>query len=992
MAKRQQEKEPVPKTGKTPAEQAPARLTMTASHEPAFYTVGMGGSAGGLEAFGQFFAHLPPNTGMAFVLVSHLDPTHKALLAELLQHSTQMKVTEAEDGMVVRPNAVYVIPPNTDLSIKNGRLHLLEPSAPRGLRMPIDFFFRQLAADQHDKAIAIVLSGMGSDGTLGIKAIKENSGLVLVQDPASAKFAAMPESARNSGRVDVMASAEELPVRLLQFLARAPVPVPVSTVVDDESNTALPNVFTLLRLQTGNDFSNYKPTTILRRIERRMNVHQLDSQAAYVRYLRDHPQEVDLLYKELLIGVTSFFRDRGLFDYLGQTAIPALLSSRADDRPLRVWVPACSTGEEAYSIAITIKESLARSNLARQPKVQIFATDIDSDSISKARQGLFSASIAADVSPQRLERYFVRDGDGYRVGKEIRELVVFAPQNLLGDPPFTKLEIVCCRNFFIYVNSEMQQKLLSLMHYSLIPRGLLILGSAESIGNLGHLFAPLDKKWKVFQRQETARRPILEMSPLHVPREPSPVPPAEKSLPTSTDIPYAAQRALLDFYAPPSVVVNSEGDIVYVNGRTGRYLEPSSGKVNINIFAMARDGLREELVPAFRKAKKDKATVVVSGIQVNCNGSHISVNLTIQPFVEPANLLGTYLLIFEEQAPTPEQNQARKKKATTKRSTASATELEDRLRATQELLQATMEEKEANQEELRSLNEELQSNNEELQSTNEELTTSKEELQSLNEEMQSVNAELRDKLDEQSQTNNDMANLLNGIEIATIFLDSHLCVKRFTPKATRIVNFIAGDLGRPLHDLVTKLKYNRLVEDARQVLETLIPQEAQLQDLDGHWYQIRVLPYRTTDNKIDGVVCTFTEITTLKQAEAELQAARALAENVIATIREPLLILDANLRVVSASRSFYSIFQQNRTATEGRLIFDLGDRQWDIPELRKLLETILPENTTFDDFWVEHDFPRLGPRVLLLNARRVLGNDNQSGLILLAIEDVTKPT
>jgi chemotaxis methyl-accepting protein methylase len=947
----------------------------------------MGGSAGGLEAFGQFFAHTRPDTGMAFVLVPHLDPTHKALLAELLQRSTQMKVAEVEDGIQVRPNAVYVIPPNADLSILHGKLRLLEPAAPRGLRMPIDFFFRQLALDRQEKAVGIVLSGMGSDGTLGLRAIKENSGLVMAQDPASAKYDAMPRSAINSGLVDIVATAEELPARLIQCLTHKPVLPSEPLLADEESGSALEKVFVLLRAHTGSDFSCYKRTTILRRIERRISVHQLGSLPRYVRFLREYPQEVDLLYKELLIGVTNFFRDTGLYDFLKATALPTLLESHADGRPLRVWTPACSTGEETYSLAIVIKETLEGLNLPQPPPIQMFATDIDKDAIDKARQGLYSVNIASDVSAQRLKRFFVRDGAGYRIGKQIREMVVFAPQNVLTDPPFTKLDILCCRNFLIYVNGETQKKLLPLLHYALSPGGLLILGSAESIGTFGHLFSPLDHKWKIFQRQETAERPIIEMPAPQSPREPAPYQPPGTPPEPAADLPYAVQRALLDAYAPSSVVITSEGDIVYVNGRTGRYLEPSSGKVNVNVFAMAREGLREELGGAIRKARDDKAPVSIRGVRVKTDGGGTVIDLTVKPLAEAATMQGLLLVVFEEVAAAA----AGRKKAASSRPAAPAAEVEEKLRRSQELLQTTVEEKEATQEELRSANEELQSNNEELQSTNEELTTSKEELQSLNEELQTVNSELQGKLDELSQSNNDMTNLLNGIEIATIFLDNRLCVKRFTPQATRIVNLIASDVGRPLTHLVTKLKYDHLVDDARQVLETLVPKEAEVQGRDGRWYHVRVLPYRTSDNVIDGVVSTFADITVMKEGETELLRARRFAESIIATIREPLVVLDGKLRIVSASRSFYGTFQVTPAQTEGRLIYEIGQRHWDIPALKELLETVLPADTTFEDFRVEHDFPTIGHKTLLLNARRIAWEDQAgAGLILLAMEDISE--
>ena len=711
---------------------------MESSLEP--HIVGIGASAGGLEALEQFFAHLPPDTGMAFVLVPHLEPTHKGMMPELLGRHTEMPVVEVEDGMRVRPNCVYVIPPNADLSILHGKLQVLEPVAPRGQRLPIDFFFRHLAADQKEKAIGIILSGMGSDGTLGLKAIKENSGMVMVQDPPSAKYDVMPRSAISTGMADYIAAAQELPARLIQYVTHSPAVPQERAAVEGEPSAALEKVFVLLRAHTGNDFSCYKTSTINRRIERRMSVHQFDGLPRYVRFLQQNPQEVELLYKELLIGVTNFFRDPGLFDFLKEKAIPQLLQGRTKDTPLRVWNPGCSTGEETYSLAILLKECLEELQVQGGPAIQIFATDLDMDAVEKSRRGKFSRAIAADVSPERLARFFVHEDEGYRIKKEVRDLVVFAPQNLLVDPPFTRMDILCCRNLLIYVNAETQKKLLPLMHYALNPGGLLILGTAEGIGDSDRLFSPLDKKSRIFQRTEVLETPRLEMPASAVPRHLAGIAEPEKPGVADMDITYAAQRALLDCYGPPSVVVNAEGDILYVNGRTGKYLEPSSGKVNNNVFAMAREGLREQIGAALRSAATRKSPVTSSGVKVKSNGGFTTVNLTVRPLAEPAAQRGMLLMVFEETTAGQAETAAEDGPNPTSPA-APATELEEELRHARERLQAATEEMEATQEELRSANEELQSNNEELQSSNEEMTSSKEELQSLNEEMQTVNAE-----------------------------------------------------------------------------------------------------------------------------------------------------------------------------------------------------------------------------------------------------------
>ena len=991
---------PGPKASlKTPPKEkkAPGKIAKKAP----FYIVGMGGSAGGLEAFERFFDNLPPDTGMAFVLVPHQDPTHKGMMPELLQRHTRMKIFPVEDGMKVRPDQVYIIPPNKDMSIFHGTLQLLEPSTPRGLRMPIDFFFRHLAEDQGEKAIGIILSGMGTDGTLGLKAIKEKMGIAMVQDLKSAKYDGMPRSAMDTGLVDFVAPAEELPTKMIGYVKHSLRVSREGPVLEEKASSGLQKIFVLLRAHTGHDFSFYKKNTLYRRIERRTSVHQISSLPQYIRYLQTNPQELDFLFRELLIGVTSFFRDPEAFAAVQEKAAPHLLKARGRGDTLRIWMPGCSTGEEAYSMAILLRESLEKLKPRDILKIQIFATDIDKEALEKARQGTYPSNIAADVSPERLQRFFIKEDTAYRVRKEIREMLVFAPQNILMDPPFTKLDMICCRNLLIYLTPELQKKVLPLFHYSLHPGGILFLGSAETIGVFGDLFSPLDTKWKIFKRKESGPRTVgrVDLPPsLLSPEVPRTSGPRRVPENMETEIPDLAQKILLDNFAPPAVIINEKGDILYIHGRTGKYLEPSAGKANMNIFSMAREGFRMELGSAIRKAAGQKKEIALKGLQVKTNGGYQAIHLLVRPIRQPEGRQGLLLVVFSEAENLPQPPGAGKTRpaAPAKPGTRVAG-LEKELKYTKELLQTTVEEMETSQEELKSSNEELQSTNEELQSNNEELSTSKEEMQSLNEELATLNEELQVKIDELSQSNNDMKNLLNGTDIATIFLDIHLRIKRFTSPATQVFNLIQADLGRPIAHLAPNLKYENWVRDVEEVLKTLVSKEAQIQSKDGRWYLMRILPYRTLDNVIDGVVITFTDITplrqleeSLRQIEARLQEERNFAESIVATVREPMLVLDSELRVASANRSFYRAFQVTPGETEKRLLYELGNGQWDIPTLRHLLEEVLPQSTEFQDFQVETEFPKVGHKKMLLNARRVYREDGRSKLILLAMEDVTE--
>jgi two-component system CheB/CheR fusion protein len=848
---------------------------LSSKTQNAFPIVGIGASAGGLEALELFLKHVPQDSGMAFVIVQHLDPTHKGIMVELLQRTTRMPVAQVRDRQKVAPDRVYVIPPNRDMSILHGVLHLLEPAAPRGLRLPIDFFFRSLADDCEARSIGVILSGMDSDGKLGLRAIKEKAGVVFVQAPASAKFDGMPRSAVDAGLADVVAPAEQLPGKIIEYLKHAPMIAKSDPSRESKTQSALEKVFILLRAQTGHDFSPYKKSTIYRRVERRMGLQQIDKIATYVRFLRENPQEIELLSKELLIGVTSFFRDPPAWEQLKDEVIPALLAAHPKGGVLRAWTPGCSTGEEAYSLAMVFKEAQERVKPAGVFTLQIFATDLDRDAIDRARAGVYPANIAADISSERLRRFFVQDEHGYRVGKEIRETVIFAPQNVIMDPPFTKLDLLICRNLLIYLDQGMQKKLIPLFHYSLNPGGILFLGSAETIGAFTDLFAPLTKKARLYRRLDS----VVGAAPVEFPsafvrycQEAASVQPQARI--PGPNLQALADQLLLQRFSPAAVLTNDKGDILYISGRTGKYLEPAAGKANWNIFAMAREGLRYELGNGFQKALRQKAATGLKGLKVRTNGGVQAVDITIHPIDDPEALKGMVMIVFTDAATLPETPTAGKtSRASARRDSLAA--LEREVQQTREEIQVTREEMQTSQEELKSTNEELQSTNEELQSTNEELTTSKEEMQSLNEELQTVNQELQAKVDELSQANNDMKNLLNSTDIATLFLDNTLAVRRFTTQTTSIIKLIAGDTGRPITDINTDLDYPEMAADVREVLRTLVFIEKQVATRDGRWFLVRIMPYRTLENRIDGVVITFSNITEAKRLEAQLRQAQA---------------------------------------------------------------------------------------------------------------------
>jgi len=858
-----------------------------------FPIVGIGASAGGLAAFEAFFSGMPTDPGMAFVLVQHLAPDHESLLADLIKRYTRLQVFEVRDGMVVKPNCVYILPPGYDIAFLNGTLQLLDPSAPRGLRLPIDFFFRSLAQDQGERAIGIVLSGTGSDGTQGVRAIKAEGGMVIAQRPESTEFDSMPRSALATGIVDYELLPADMPAQLIAYAAHAfGKPPRAATLVPPLTENALQKIFILLRSQTGHDFSQYKTSTIHRRVERRMAVLQLDAIGDYIKHLQQKPMELEALLRDLLIGVTNFFRDPEAFKKLEEQVIPKVLTGKPAGKAIRVWSIGCSTGEEAYSIAILLQEGMAA--LKQSYNVQIFASDIDRQAIATARAGLYPASIAADLSPERLARFFSmeHDGSSYRIHKSIRDMVVFSEHNVIKDPPFSKLDIISCRNVMIYMDRDLQKKLMPLFHYALNPDGLLFLGSSETVGEFANLFATLDRKLKLYHRKKDAHGGQRTAWSLFAP----PVTAMDSTLPVVDSKRDAAGKLsprelteliFLQQLALTGALVNSKGDILYLHGRPGMYLEPATGEVCVyNILKMAREGLRQELTIALHNAAVEKKVVHCKGLRVKTNGDFAKVNLTIHPILAGSTATPEaplYLVIFEEVAPCdakqtkPVDELGANDSSATLSANVRIAALRQELRAKEEYLQSANEELETSNEELKSTNEEMQSVNEELQSTNEELETSKEELQSINEELATVNAELQTKVTDLSQANNDMNNLLAGTGIATVFVDHGLRILRFTPSATRIINLIQSDVGRPVGHTVSNLVgYDRLVEDVQAVLNTLVAREVEVQTSAGQWYTMRILPYRTLDNMIEGAVLTFVDITAMKEMQETLRKTNAL--------------------------------------------------------------------------------------------------------------------
>lgn len=944
-----------------------------------FPVVGIGASAGGLRALQEFFRHTPATSGIAWVVVTHLAPDQESHMAELLQSSTSMPVQQVRGTVELQPDRVYVIPPNRNLSSIDTHLQLDLLESERERRAPVDHFFRTLANSHRSQAIGVILSGTGSDGASGLARIKEQGGLPIVQDPEEAEYDSMPRNAIALGQVDSVLPVAEIGRFIAAFTQRAPaLPIaPETETLPDTLRATLQQILALVRVHTGHDFARYKRGTLVRRIQHRMQLTGLEQVEMYLSRLRTDPGEVQMLANDLLISVTSFFRDQNAFEMLEQEVIPRLFENKAAGEPVRVWVAGCATGEEAFSLAILLLEYAQRHHEARP--LQVFATDLSEAALQRAREGYYPETIAEDVSPERLSRFFVAEQSGYRLRKEVREIVLFAPHNLLKDPPFSRVDLISCRNVLIYLERDIHAQLLSIFHYALRPEGWLFLGAAEVVEG-AHGFRTVNRKYSLYQRQE-------------IPDEDRPLP----QLPLTPSLPHAGAIAvprpgsmsprsydpghgrLLERFTLPGLIVAPDHNIVYYSAGISLYLQQPPGEPTHNALKRVRDELQPELATALFRAFTLREPTLSPPILIHDPGGPRHVLLGVWPVIERDQTM--VLVLFhtrtarEDQQPVPEVPHSQ-----------TIVDLEKEREALRRQLQATVEEYETSKEEMQAANEELQSMNEELRATAEELETSKEELQSINEELMTVNQENKHRVEELSQLTSDLQNLLAATDIATLFLDRELRITRFTPRASVLFNVLPSDRGRPLAHLTNRLGYAELLEDAGQVLQSLIPIEREVQDESGQWYLTRLLPYRSVDDRIEGVVITFVDITTNKENVQALRAAKDYAESILRTVPDALLVLRSDLRIDRANETFYTLFEVQPEETEGRLVYELGNGQWDIPALRRLLEEILPQNQLFTGYEVDHTFEQIGRRTMLLNGRQ-LPHDQ---LILLSITDITQ--
>lgn len=1004
------------------------------NNKPALKVVGIGASAGGLVALQGFFDIVPPDTGMAFVIITHMDPERESLLPELLQSHTAMPVYQVQSKIAIEPNSVYVISPNWRLVMTDHHLDVEEFDEPRGQRMPIDHFFRSLA-QVHRDAVAVVLSGGGTDGAVGVKNVKEQGGLLLVQHPDEAEHDSMPRAAIATGLADLVLPVRELAQKLVVYQQNGvTLPINPDTLTERDLDF-MRRILSQVQTRTGHDFSQYKQSTLLRRMERRMHLTEQPSLDAYLKHLRQTPDEARTLFNDLLIGVTNFFRDAASWQALADQVIPQLFEGKTVGQSLRVWTIGCSTGEEAYTVAMLLLEYAAQFHSQdnsedvftdRPVEIQIFASDLDDAALAKAREGLYPEAIETDVSAERLNRFFTKEGHYYRVRRELRDIVLFTNHSVLRDPPFSRIDLISCRNLLIYLNRNLQENVFDIFHYALKPEGYLFLGSAESANRVDNLFRTLDKTHRLYQarpwRGEFPHVPSLPLTarhPLPGVIQESQIYPSSRAF-ERRQLASTLHQGALEAYGPPSILIDEHNHILHVSETAGRYLLVRRGSLSSDLLELIRPELQFELRTALLQAFRQNKAVVTPSVNVQFNGTPHRVILSVRPRqtrngadlphpeaistqAEVGNGSGNQtgqtpagewlaLVVFLEHEGARSESQVDflpEIESETKHvgdNQALLKQLQAEVGQLRERARASAEEYASSNEELKAANEELQSINEEYRSTAEELETSKEELQSLNEELQTVNAELKNKLEEISRINSDLENLMAATQIATLFLDRELSIRHFTPAMEPLFNILPSDRGRSITHLTNKLDYAALEEDAAQVLRTLVPIEREIYSQADKWFLVRLRPYRTVNDRIDGIVLTFVDVTVLKVTEAALRDAKDYSEKIVNTVHEGLLVLEPDLRIQFANAPFLQMFQVTEAETVGMSIYQLGDGQWDIPNLRQLLEESLPLENAFNDFRVAHDFENIGHRIMLLNAQKL----NHSDLILLSIKDITE--
>ena len=946
--------------------------------------VSIGASAGGLEAFSELLKNLPNQTGMAFVFVQHLDPHHSSQLVQILSRETTLPIQEVTDGEVLRPDRVYIIPPNREMTLENGALHLWPRSEIRSMHMPIDRFFTSVAEEQGSSAIGVVLSGSASDGTRGLNAIKEKGGITIAQNERSARYSSMPSSAISSGNVDLILT----PQGIAQELARLSEHPYVTKQAEPKPSTGgKERILTLLLSATGVDFSQYRQTTLLRRIQRRMVVNRTEDFDAYVDLLQQNPTELDALYQDVLIHVTSFFREPEVFQTLREDVFPELIKDRDRQDPIRIWLPGCSTGEEVYSVAIGLMEFLENSQV--QPSIQIFGTDVSQRVIEKARSAIFGEAIESEVSPERLRRFFTRIDRGYQINKPIRDLCVFARQDITRDPPFSKMDLISCRNVMIYFEPELQDKLIPLFHYSLKSAGFLLLGTAENVGRFSDFFDVVAQKSKLFRKRSRKGRPPLIGRFTAAPTVSTPENSRAEAEEGARGLTKQADEALMDRFCPPAVVVDQNLEILQFRGTVTPFLQPASGKASLNLFNMLHPGLEFELRPLIDRAKSKRGDVRREGLQIEIGGVTQMLSLEVIPVGGAESQSLGFIIAFEATRTSSPQAAS---EDTYNAERLRITQLETELGAAREHLQSVINEREVANEELRSANEEIQSSNEELQSTNEELETAKEELQSTNEELTTLNEELRHTNLELSEVNNDLLNLLRSVNIPIVIVGRDLRIRRFTPATQKTLKLIPSDVGRLITDLQPDIQIPDLEKQIRQVIDSLITKEIEVQDKAGRWYSLLLRPYETVDNKISGAVLVLFDIEQSKRSLFQKQQAVDFANALLETVPSASLLLDGSLRIRRATSPFYQLFQTTSEKTEGRLLYEIGEGEWDTPDLRSLLEDVLPKNSPARNVEIWQNVPNIGRRKMLLNAARTMELVENEYFIILSIEDVTSAT